>query len=154
MNKTRDNIGGYRTIEIISVDRVMGVHLANGFASVTLNTSADAWTELPFQYGTAKIEVTPERTDAGILYNATAEITIPRISLTESISRETERAAVYGAIIRYTTLDGNTYIVGTDDYPLMPVVRQLHPGNATGLSGIHLQLTGKASHPQLIINNE
>jgi hypothetical protein len=153
MNETRDNIGGYKTIEIVSVDRVMNVRVANGFASVTLNTSEDAWTELPFQYGTAKIEVTPERTDAGILYSATAEVTIPRTSLTESISHETERAAVYGAIIRYTTLAGNTYIVGTADYPLMPVVRQLHPGNATGLSGIHLQLTGKATHQQLRINN-
>jgi hypothetical protein len=153
MNETRDNIGGYRKIEIVSTDRVMTVHVAGGFASVILNDS-EAWTELPFQYGTAKIEVTPERTDAGIIYNADVEIIIPRISLTEDICRQTDRAVTYGAMIRYATHSGSTFVVGTTDYPLQPVSQKLHPGNAAGLSGIRLQLTGKSIHQQLTMNNE
>ncbi|MDR1436828.1 MAG: hypothetical protein LBI65_01785 [Candidatus Symbiothrix sp.] len=142
-----DNLGGYRKIELLSAGRIEGMNISDTVTA--LPADGARWIDIPFQRHTAKIEISPEKTDAGMIYHADIELHIPHQYLTAELREDIRQFSASGAIIRYTTCLGETFIAGTADYPLQPTVQDLHPGSASGLSALKLVLSGKSVYPQL-----
>lgn len=147
MSTTNDNIGGLKKIEILAVNQIR-VMYESGFATVLL-TDTGKWSSVPFQGKSCTIEVTPEDTPSGRLYNIDINIFIPRHLLTAALENQIKRLLSYGGIIRYTTGNDEIFVIGSKQYPLISIYKYLHPGASEGFSGKKLILSGKNLHPQL-----
>ena len=147
-----DNIGGYSKIEMIFRDDIKSItENATGRVSIVLNPSGK-WTELPFQRKGAKIESKPQTDNAGTIFENSVSLLIPHQYLTEPLCQTVKKALYTYCVIRYTTVLGETFIIGGTEYPLLVTYQKTHPGNASGTSGWQLEFTGKSTYPQRELN--
>ncbi|MDR2627547.1 MAG: hypothetical protein LBC40_05900 [Dysgonamonadaceae bacterium] len=145
-----DNIGGFSRIEMAALSQISNMYISDT-VSVILK-SMEQWAALPFQTGTPRIEAVPEDTDAGIIYNMSVELYIPRQYMNCDVTSALQMAGFYNAVIRYTTNNRETFILGSIDYPLRLTGQTVHPGTAGGFSAYKLLLTGKSLCPQLPVS--
>jgi hypothetical protein len=116
MKEANDNIGGYKTIELIFADSVKSItEDSAGRVSIVLNPFEE-WTELPFSK--PKIEAKPKTEDAGTLYENSVSLLIPHQHLADELCQNIKKALYTYCIIRYTTVMDETFIIGGTEYPL------------------------------------
>jgi hypothetical protein len=146
-----DNIGGYSDIEMIFKDDINSItEDAAGKVSISLNPSGE-WIKLPFQGKNTKIESKPKNEDPGTIYDNTVSLLVPHQYLKEELCQNIKKALYSFCIIRYTTVMGETFIIGGTEYPLQLTSQKMHPGSASGISGWQLEFTGKSTYPQRLI---
>jgi hypothetical protein len=147
-----DNLGGYREIKVIDRTKITGMQINedSGSAIVDLNVNA-AYIKIPFHIDGSLIGSTADKPDAGLIYTHEAEIIIPRQYYTPQLRSELTYFLVYGGILVYTTNNFETFILGDNDYPLSAMVEPVHPGNASGMSGYRMRLSGKSLHSALVL---
>lgn len=141
-----DNIGGYRSIEIICLSSIQILETEKN--TIRVVEKEGDWISIPFQKKSAQIIVTPKDENAGLIYENDIELTIPNHLTNKELDNYLSIIEIEGCILRYTTNNGETFIIGGKDYPLLLTKQIIHPGAVSKISGYKLQFHGKSTYPQ------
>ena len=116
---------------------------------VKVGLKSGGWINLhPGRYGTS-IKVEPQESESGTLYNVSGSLQIPRQYMTSDLWQKCERLNHLTAIFKYKHFSGDTFVVGSDRFPLKCKFEVLHPSDPSGVSGYKISLSGKQLVPQL-----
>jgi hypothetical protein len=144
-----DNIGGFQKVELIQRNYISLMYEVSGITHFVLKEDGYI-IDIPLQQGgNNSITAEPDTSDAGTVYNNEATLYIPRQYMIAELQKKIEIFCIVGGVIRYTTNNYQTFIIGTDQYPLQAELTNLQPGEASGFSGYRLHLSGKSINTPL-----
>jgi hypothetical protein len=104
------------------------------------------------KYGGFSITVTPKSADAGIYFEIKGTITIKSISAAEDALLLRRLELKPYILVRYQTPDKVYYIAGTDEFPLLCILKPLTPNKPSGFSGYELSFEGKQLFKPPVLN--
>lgn len=151
-----DNIGGFKNLSCIRTIDVETFSIKNDKVAISL-VSLKEWNEIPFGKNGIEFTSKAENGDNGTLYTHEMVVKVPEYGLTESERIAMDNLALIGkraVIVKYDTLIGTTFVVGSKKFPLHLVVEHSHPSSpASGYNGYSLTFSGKSLYPQMILSD-
>lgn len=109
------------------------------------------WREIKASRYGISTRVDPQQTDAGTLYNISGDIQVPKQNMNSSGMTFCNQLTLLGGIMKYTTGNGDVFVLGSVVYPLHLFFEIITPNSPTGFSGYKLTFSGKQLTPQLLL---
>lgn len=144
-----DNIGGIVKAMFIFPQEIEIMNSTFPSAAIKLKSGC-SWKEIKSSKFGINPVVTPQQSDAGILYSVSGTILIPRQNLNDTDMIYCNHLTLLGGIMRYQTANNDDFVIGSILYPLKFLFEIANPNNTTSFSGYKLSLTGKQLSPQLL----
>lgn len=142
-----NNLGGYRTIELIFVDELS--NWAASRSEVRLETTREEARILPTRDNTATLNATPSEDEQGTVWAHQAEVSLRAKSLTPTIMADLEQVTVRGCVLRAVTFGGEVKVLGDKLYPLRGSFVEDDGTKLTDLHHYILSLSCNCLHPML-----
>ena len=142
-----DNMGGFISAGFILQDEISLFFSWDNSCKIRLLPNKK-WKTLGAKREGTSITITPEESDAGLLYAIKGSIILKKDSEHLDILRIKP-----SIVIRYQTPDKVYRVIGTDEYPLKSTLKLLTPAKASGFSGYELSFEGKQLIEPPILNN-
>lgn len=145
-----DNIGGILSPKIISRDDIAVMKTNNSSCNLILKAGRK-WIDIPAGKNGTSVNINPEVSDAGTLYSIIITIQIPRQNINDQLLREFHRLIKFGVVMSYKIFTGETFIVGSQTFPLKGKIETIQAQQPSNFSGCKISLTGKQTIPQLTL---
>lgn len=132
--------GGISSADYLFADEVSAVSFSDAGVKVSLNSGA-SWRPIYFKvrgFDPSSVPLTDER---GIVYNNTLSINLA-VPLSEADRKEYVNIQRRGVIVRYKMFSGESYLLGSADYPLRGTIQYSTPGSISGPRTSRLALMG------------
>ncbi|MDR1370820.1 MAG: hypothetical protein LBJ72_11955 [Dysgonamonadaceae bacterium] len=149
-----DNIGGYKKIEFLPRNQIQSMVCSESAQTCFISIKQGAqWTNIPAQYGTGSMLDSPNRGQSGVVYKSAIDIYLPNHIIDVELKEKLQNLCLHGGVIRYTTHDDETFVIGCMNFPLRATMELNHPGKVSGFKCTKLSLTSQSSHAQLKSSN-
>lgn len=142
-----NNLGGYKTIELIFTDELLAFGTTDSGAFIQCKT--DLKRPLPIHDNSASLIVTSKNEKAGILYTHKANMNIRSKALTPKLQAELQQVDVRGCILITTTHNNKKQVYGSDLYPLFGTFVENNGQKPSDLHCHELSLSSTCNHQPL-----
>lgn len=146
-----NNMGGILFASILFVSEFEIFSVLNDTAYISIK-NGHVWRELPIVSSVTAPQVSPATATSDTTYNITATIPLLRACLSDKEAKILRTGLMEGCILRCQDSRGYTYLYGSREYPLQGSLTEQIGKKRTDLSTYELKLTGKCTHPQLLMS--
>ena len=143
-----DNLAGYSNIEIIPVRSIAAIGIVENKARLVLSTQSVSW----------QPSVTPEsitlshdaqETSALPSHSKVITARIPQFELNDQTNITAYILTGQQCVAIVTAHNGKKWLLGTKHYPLTLLTKHLLPGDASGYTGMEINLSCTSSYYML-----
>jgi hypothetical protein len=144
-----ENMGGILSAEYVIVDYVNRCAIVLNKINLSF-TGNKNWVEFPATPNKIQVTVTPKPSNGKTLYDVNAVVFCPTPKL-EKFS-QLQSLEMRKILLRYTTANGETLVVGDKSNPLKVTIEKITPSQANGYSGTKFNMTCTMTHSELTID--
>lgn len=143
-----NNLGGYKSIELVFIDELSTFAVTSSGAFLRKNNHILRL--LPLQQNGATVDSTPKSDDSGTLYTHKAVINILG-GLDKQLKAELEQAGTRGSILIATTNNNETRVFGNPNFPLFGTFAEVSGQKPSDFRHYELSLSATCNHPVLTL---
>lgn len=132
--------GGISSADYVYSDEISSLTFSDSGVKVTLSDGAN-WRPITYKQKGFDPTSTPINDERGSLYSNSVSINL-KVPVPEADIRNYVNIQRRGIVIRYQMFSGETYLLGSDSYPLRGTLQHITPKDISSARSSRLTLTG------------
>lgn len=145
-----NNLGGYRSVELVFIDEVTAFIRSGRSARLELSAGKSS-RRLPLHDNSASLEATAESDEGGTLYTHQCSIPLRTNALESGLAKELRQVTQRGCLLIGTTNNGDRRVFGSKEYPLLGTFSETYGSRRSDLHQHTLTLSCTCLHPELTL---
>lgn len=136
----QEKTGGISSADYVFADEVSAVTFSDSGVKITLNSGA-TWRPIYFKLKGFDPSSAPSTDERGTLYSNSVAINLA-VPVSEANIKNYVNIQRRGMLVRYKMFSGETYLLGSSDYPLRGTLQHVTPKDISSARSARLTLTG------------
>lgn len=132
--------GGISSADYVYSDEISSLTFSDSGVKVTLNSGV-TWRPLYYKQKGFDPTSAPVNDERGALYSNSISINL-KVPVSEADIKNYVNIQRRGVVVRYKMFSGETYLLGSDSYPLRGTIQHITPKDISSARSSRLTLTG------------